>query len=133
MLNSFTSLLANLLAQTSYSEPQFGIGQLVLFIILYAVGAFFCQKIFEKCGVENSWFAWIPVLNTYANFKAGNQDNPVLWTILSFVPCVNIVAIVMLVISWVRICNKLGKSPWLLLFCLLPLGAFGVLGYLAFG
>lgn len=133
MLNSVAGLLPNLLAQTSYSEPQFGAGQIIIFILIYLISAFFCQKIFEKCGLENAWFAWVPILNTYASFKAGNQDNPVLWTILSLVPCVNIAAAVMLVISWVRICNKLGKSPWLLLFCLLPLGVFGVLGYLAFG
>ncbi len=126
-------LFPSLLAQTYGGESQIGAGQIIFYIVAYVIAAFFCQKIFAKCGVENPWFAWIPILGTYAAFKAGDEPNAVLWTVLSFIPCVNIVAAVMMVIAWTRICRKVGKSPWLLLICLIPLGAFVFLGYLAFG
>lgn len=109
------------------------VSQLFFFLILYVFAAFTCQRIFSKCGVENAWFAWIPILGTYANFKAGDEEQAVLWTILSMVPCINIVAVIKLIIAWVKICNKLGKSPWILLVVLLPIiGTFVCLGYLAF-
>lgn len=122
-----------LLAQASYSNGELSPGQIVLILIFYVYAAFTCQKIFTKCGVENAWFAWIPILGTYANFKAGDEPNAVLWTILSLIPCVNIVAVIMLILAWTRICRKLGKSPWLLLLVLIPyIGSMILLGYLAF-
>lgn len=130
----FTIGFMPLLAQTAdvEADPAASGFSLVFGLIGYVVGAFFCWKIYEKCGVENPWFAWIPILGTYASFQAGDEENPLLWTILSLIPCVNIVAIVKLIMAWIKICEKLGKSPWLLLLCLIPLGAFFVLGYLAF-
>lgn len=105
---------------------------LVIFIASYFFISFFMQKIFAKCGVKNPWLAWIPIFNTYALFKAADEDNPVLWTVLGFVPLVNIAAAIMQIIAWTRICKKLGQSPWLLLFVFIPLAAFVLLGYLAY-
>lgn len=125
-----------LLAQETFSyssSSELSPGQIVLILIVYLISAFFCQKIFEKCNVPNPWFAWIPVLGTYAAFQAGDEENPILWTILSLIPCINIVAAIKLIIAWVKICQKLGKSPWLLLVALIPFGAILLLGYLAFG
>lgn len=122
------------LAQATYEDAGFGIVQLIIYIIIYVLFAFLLQKIFERCRVENPWFAWIPILNTYKAFEAGDNENPVLWTILSIIPCVNVVAIVYLIIAWIKICQKLGKSPWLLLLVLIPfLGALALFGILAFG
>lgn len=122
------------LAQATYEDAGFGIIQLIIYIIIYVIFAFLLQKILERCRVENAWFAWIPILNTYKIFEAGDNENPVLWTILSIIPCINIVAIVFLIIAWVKICQKLGKSPWLLLLVLIPvLGAIACFGILAFG
>ncbi|EAZ91596.1 DUF5684 domain-containing protein [Crocosphaera chwakensis] len=124
-------MLPLILAQsTSGSGASSALSNLIS-IIVYLAGAFFCWKIYEKCGVENAWFAWIPILGTYANFQAGDEENPLLWTILLFVPCINIVAIVKLIIAWVTICRKLEKSPWLLL--LMPCFSVLILGYLAYG
>lgn len=125
-----TIALPALLAQATYADPEISTTQIVFSIIAYVVGAFFCQKIYEKLGVENAWFAWIPILNVYVNFVAGDEENPVLWTILALVPCINIIAIVKLIIAWVKICNKLEKSPWLILLWLIPLIGFAIFGYL---
>lgn len=131
--NLAIGLLPPLLAQ-DYTEvsPGFSAAQFIIILIFYVVGAFLCQKIYQKLGVEEAWFAWIPILGTYANFKAGDEENPVLWTILSIIPCINIVAVVKLILAWVKICQKLGKSPWLLLIALIPFGSLALLGYLAY-
>lgn len=100
-------------------------------IIGYFLGAFFFYKIYDKCGVENAWFAFIPILTNYVNFQAGDEENPLLWTILMLIPCINIVAVIKLIIAWVKICKKLGYSPWLLLLFLIPCINFFVMAYMA--
>ena len=126
-----------ILAQAQQPSPEdvaaFQLFTNLLSLIFYFIGAFFCWKIYEKCGVENAWFAWLPILGVYANFQAGDEENPLLWTILSCIPCLNIVAGIKLIIAWVRIFQKLGKSPWLLLLAIIPCVWFFLLGYLAFG
>lgn len=110
-------------------DPSTSVGGLVFHLIL----GFLCYKIYQKLNVENAWFAWIPILGTYINFKAADEENPVLWTILACIPCINIIAGIKLIMAWVRIFKKLEKNPWLLLICLIPcLGALFVFGYAAF-
>lgn len=127
-------MLPILLAQEATTQapevdPSTSVGGLVFHLIL----SFFCYKIYQKLNVENAWFAWIPILGTYINFKAADEENPVLWTILACIPCINIIAGIKLIMAWVRIFKKLEKSPWLLLICLIPcLGALFVFGYAAF-
>ncbi|WP_416665820.1 DUF5684 domain-containing protein [Egbenema bharatensis] len=126
-------LLPFVLAQQT-AQPEITAADILLYIVIYVVFAFLLQRILTKLNFANPWYAWIPFLNAYAIFKAGDEPNAVLWTILSIIPCINIVAVIMQIIAWTRICRKLGKSPWLLLLWLIPLlGAFGFLGYLAYG
>lgn len=123
-----------LLAQESVPQAQFSAGQLILSLALYLIIAFFCWKIFEKLNVENAWFAWIPILGTYIAFVAADEENPILWTVLAFIPCINIVAAIKLILAWIRICGKLNKTPWILLLCLIPvIGPIACFAYLAFG
>ncbi len=124
-------MLPLILAQSSSGSDGSSALSSIISIIIYFVAAFFCFKIYEKCGVENPWFAFIPILANYANFQAGDEENPLLWTILACIPCVNIVAVVKLIISWVNICKKINKSPWLLL--LIPCFSVLILGYFAYG
>lgn len=109
-------------------------GELLLSLIaLYVFFSFCWQTIFNKLGQENSWFAWIPILQNYAMFKAGDEPNPLLSTILLIIPLVNILVIFNLIKAFINITKKLGKSPWLLLLLLVPLGQILLFGYLAFG
>ncbi|MET0113644.1 MULTISPECIES: hypothetical protein [Limnospira] len=65
---------------------------------------------------------------------AGDEDNPILWTILMFIPCVNIIAIIWFIKAWIRICKKLEKTPWLILLWIVPVvGTLVFYSYLAFG
>jgi hypothetical protein len=138
LLNSTTELLPVLLAQTSSAGDStaaagIGVGQILLFLVTYAFVAFCSQQIFERCSVENPWFAWIPVLSTYAALQAGDQENPTLWAVLSIIPCVGLVSLIKIIPAWIKICQKLGKSPWLLLTVFLPLiGPFVLFGFLTF-
>lgn len=134
---AYTSLnfrMPFLLAQEVSAQVQLGPGQTLSIIILYLILGFFCWKIFEKLNVENAWFAWVPILGTYIAFVAADEEKPVLWTVLAFIPCINIVAAIKLIMAWIRICGKLNKSPWVLLACLIPfIGPIACFGYLAFG
>src|SRR5512141_541352 len=93
-IHSVSSAMPLLLAQADYSDTasELSPAQIVLILVVYLIAAFFCQTIFTKCGVPNPWFAWIPILGTYAAFQAGDEENPTLWTILSVIPCINIAA-----------------------------------------
>ncbi|CCQ52821.1 hypothetical protein [Crocosphaera watsonii] len=65
-------MLPLILAQSSSGSDGSSALANIISIIIYFAGAFFCFKIYEKCGVENPWFAFIPILGTYANFQAGD-------------------------------------------------------------
>lgn len=118
---------------TPSSSSEISGTQIIAGIISYVIISFFSWKIFQRLNIENAWFAWIPILGSYITFVAGDEANPVLWTILLLIPLVNIVAAIKLIIAWVTIVRKLGKSPWLLLLCLIPCVVYFVFGYLAFG
>lgn len=86
-----------------------GIGGLVglLFLVLsYVITSYLLSRIFKKAGLEQ-WKAWVPLYNVWLTYKLGDQ--PGWWTILLFVPVVNIVATVLLYIAYYKIGLKLGK------------------------
>ena len=106
--------------------------QLIFFVVVYVFTAFCGQKILTTLNYENPVFAWIPIANLYAYLQAGEQENPLVWTIVSLIPCVGLIALIKIIPGWITICNKLGKTPWILLAFLVPcLGPFIVFGYLA--
>ncbi len=133
------SLIPHLLAQTSSDLTQEQIEQLTNlpalfgYLISYLIFSYFSWQIFKKINVENAWFAWIPVLGTYITLVAGDKERPILWTIIGVIPCLNLIALGIFIDAWITICQKLGKSPWLLLLCILPCINYIVFGYLAFG
>lgn len=100
---------------------------LVIFVAIYAFTAFCFQKIAEKTGTENGWWAWIPILNVVLMLNIAGR--PIWWIILFFIP---LVSLVIAVIVFIDICKACNKSPWLTLGMFIPLVNFGVLGYLAF-
>jgi hypothetical protein len=130
----------NLLAQATdtYGEADAsgavsvvgGLFGLVLGLLGYIFGAFCFQKIFQRLNQPNDWFAWVPILNNWAMLKAG--DVSPWWVVALFVPIVNFVGIVFMVIALVNIVKKLGKSPWLLVLLFVPIANFWLLYHLAF-
>jgi hypothetical protein len=106
---------------------------LLFYVAVYAFTSFCGMTILNKLNYENSWLAWVPIANVYAYLEAGEQDQPIVWTIVSIIPCVGLVALIKIIPGWINICNQLDKPPLILLTILIPcLGPFILFGYLAF-
>jgi hypothetical protein len=97
---------------------------LVYLVVLVAVIAGM-WKTFEKAGVEG-WWAIIPFANTYHLVKVSGKEW--WWFLLFFVPCVNIVAIIVISLA---VAERFGKSAgfgiglWLLPPIFYPILGFG--------
>jgi hypothetical protein len=108
----------------------------ILFFLLFALFGYlfssYCfYTIYEKLGEQNAWFAWVPILNNWIMYKAGDQSP--WWIVGLFIPLVNFVALIFLLMALIKIVEKLGKSPWLILLMIVPLVNFVVLYNFAFG
>jgi len=110
-------------------ETQTGGGMEVLLIIFaaYAYISLSIQMIANKTGTDNSWMAWIPILNIWLLCEVGGK--PGWWVLLMLIPLVNIVITIML---WSAVSEARGKASWLGVLMLLPFVNLIVPGYLAF-
>jgi hypothetical protein len=146
-MTNFTGLLINsgiahsmplLLAQSTSSAGEiesFKTSPLstVIYIALYVFVAFCTQTYLKKLNYDRPWFAWIPVANTYAILEAGEQEQPLVWALLTLVPCVGLISLIKIIPAYIAICNRLGKPPailWTFLLC--GLGGLIVPAVLAF-
>jgi len=96
-------------------------------IAIYVYVAYSIMVIANRTNTENSWFAWVPILNLYLLCKIA--DKPGWWVILFLIPLVNIV---ISIIVWMRIAEKMGKPSWLGILWIIPPVGLIVVGYLAF-
>lgn len=99
----------------------------LFFIAIYVYVAFCLMKIAQKTNTENAWWAWIPILNALLALNIARK--PLWWIILLFIPLVQIVIGIVVLVG---ICEARGKSPLLVIGMLIPLVNFVVLGYLTF-
>jgi hypothetical protein len=121
------SLLAQTTAETEVtSNPLFSLFSLISYIF----GSFCFWKIYQKLNESNAWFAWLPILGQWKMYQAGGQSP--WWVIGLFIPIVNIVALVFLIMALIKIVKRLGKNPWLILLMIIPLVNFWVLYHFAF-
>ena len=81
----------------------------------YIVSALCLMSIFKKAG-QDAWPAWVPVYNTWKTLEIGGQKG--FWSVLFFVPIVNIVAAVYYYIAQYHIGLRLGKSGAFLLWAI---------------
>jgi hypothetical protein len=117
-----------------------GLIGLVVSLVFYVVISFCTYTFLKKLDYENPWMAWIPFANTYAILEAGEQDDPIIWTIVAacgVIPYIGIVAslvaLIKIIPAWITICNRLGKSPYILLtYLACCTGVFIVPAILAF-
>ncbi|MBD3244993.1 MAG: hypothetical protein GF335_03305 [Candidatus Moranbacteria bacterium] len=115
----------------------FGIIFLILGIALYVYYAICLMKIAKRLNVNNAWMAWIPVANVVLQLQVAKMSP---WLALVFVgmfiPVVNFIAgiamLVINVISWMKIAERLGKPNWWGVLTLVPIVNLIVPGYLAF-
>jgi len=109
-------------------SPFFSIYTLIVFAGLYVYNAFALMTIANRTYTENAWMAWIPVLNIYLMVKIA--EKPWWWLIIIFIP---ILGIIPYILVWMRISERLGKSPWLGVLMIVPVVSLVVIGYLAWG
>ena len=91
-------MLATLLQNDTTNNAAAGGAIGVLVIIYLAIFVVFLVgywKVFTKLGLPG-WMGIIPFVNIYMLFKARGKHEPVVWLILSLIPCINIVAAWML-------------------------------------
>lgn len=80
---------------------------LAVLAVVYVITAWLLGRVFQKAGVE-AWKAWVPFYNSYVLFELGGQSG--WWTLAMFVPVLNIVAIVFMVMAVHQINLKFGKD-----------------------
>ena len=84
-----------------------GAGYWIFMLICCAIGIVAAWRLFTKAG-EAGWKAIVPIYNIYTEFKlfwAG--CNPVLMTVLTFVPLVNCILALILIY---KMCASFGKG-----------------------
>ncbi|MFA6228535.1 MAG: DUF5684 domain-containing protein [Patescibacteria group bacterium] len=119
----------NALANTIISDfgGYFVVIIIILFLLLYVYCALCLQFIAKKLVINGLWMAWVPIANLFLILKCAGR--PYWWFLLMFVPIANIIVAL---VPWMDITEKLGKSKWLgLLMIVAPLNLI-LMGYLAF-
>jgi hypothetical protein len=101
---------------------------LVIGLIVYIVLAFPLYAMGQKTNQEYPWFAFVPILNIVLMVQIAKKE--LWWIILFFIPCLNIIA---LVVVWMAIAEEMGKPSWLGILMLIPGVNLIIPYYLAFG
>jgi hypothetical protein len=99
----------------------------IIGIAVYVYIAYSLMVIADKTSTENSWMAWIPILNLYLLCKIARK--PGWWIILFLIPLVNIV---IFIIVCMKIAELRGKPGWVGIIWVIPGIGLIVPGYLAF-
>ena len=94
---------------------------------LYIWLALTLHIIANKTSTPNGWLAWIPIANLYLMCKGAGKAG--WWTILFFIPLVNIV---IAIIVWMGIAEARNKPSWLGILMIIPLVNLVIPGVLAF-
>jgi hypothetical protein len=94
--------------------------------VMYVYVALALYAIAKKTNTENSWLAWIPIVNIVLMLNIAKK--PVWWIILCLIPLVNFVIIV---IVWMAIAEARKKPSWWGILMIVPFVNLIVPGYLA--
>jgi len=92
------------------------IGYFIFIVILYVVFSFIMGRIFKKAG-EDAWKAWVPVYNSWVFLELGGQKG--YWSLLAFVPVVNIASAIFMAIAAYHIGLNLQKEGWFVVLYIL--------------
>ncbi len=96
-------------------------------LAIYVWLALTLHVIANKTDTRNSWLAWIPIANLYLMCKVAGRSG--WWTILFFIPLVNLV---LGVIIWMAIARARNQPSWLGILMIIPVVNLVALGILAF-
>ncbi len=114
----------------------------IILIALYVYQAFALMNIAKRTKTENEWLAWIPIGNLVLMANIAKMHWwPVLLLILVFVPFINILAIIALVVFYIiwlwKICEARKRPGWWAILTIIPfvggIWMLIMLGILAWG
>ncbi len=100
---------------------------LVIWIGLYVTQAIALMTIANKTSTENSWMAWIPILNMLLLLNIAGLD----WWYLLLM-CVPCVGILVFIYAWWRVCEERGKPGALGILMIVPVVNWFLPLYVAF-
>jgi hypothetical protein len=105
-------------------QSGIGIGYGILGYVVISLSLMVMAK---KEGIDNAWFAWIPILDIYLMTQIAGIE----WwyLLLMFIPCVNFFVAIYI---WWQICEARGKPGVLSLLMLIPIANLLVPLFLAF-
>ena len=136
LVPSLVAVLALFVAAPLFADGPSGaqaaaMGVAFLFIAVIAIAAYVyvalaLQTIANKLDVENSWWAWVPILQIVLMLNMAKK--PVWWIILFFIP---IVGIVFMILAWMAIAEARNKPNWWGIVLIVPVIGLIVPGYLA--
>lgn len=125
---------------------------LVLIIINYIYTSLTLYKIAQKLNVDKPWLAWIPIVKVYLLLVLGDMNpyfmllfiSPFILGLLSAIPDIGVLfsfllffnsigVMVVTVISYMKISEKIGYDKLLGLLTLYPLTSYILMGILAWG
>ncbi len=113
----------------NYESTQLCSGCSTCFFLLalYIYNTIALMNIANKLGYEDkSWWAWIPFLNLLLLLEISGA--PMWYVALMFIPVINIVVFIMILIS---IAQARGKPQWWGVLLLVPFANLVVMGFLA--
>jgi len=119
---------------TGFSWGLF-LGLFLVGILFYVLVAWLLYRIGKKLGYQKSWYAWVPFLNYWMMVELSTRESSWFWIIFitMFIPCINIVGLVMLVIVMMDISEACGKESWWGILWIIPIVNFVIMYILGSG
>lgn len=102
--------------------------EMVLGLATYLLVAFSLYTIANKQGANNSWFAFVPILNVLLIIDIAGKE--IWWIVLFLIPCVNLVAAIIVMLAFAE---KIGKPSWMGILACLPCLSLIAWPMMAFG
>jgi Family of unknown function (DUF5684) len=117
--------LKDVVVYTTSTEFNWGlfIALFLIGVVFYIFGGWLIYRIGKKLNYDKPWFAWIPFANMYMLVELSTREISWFWIILitSFIPCINIVGLVMMIIVVMDISEACGKESWWGILWIIPI------------
>ncbi|MBN2025722.1 MAG: hypothetical protein JW854_03005 [Actinobacteria bacterium] len=97
------------------------LGSLLAAVVFYVLSAWLLYRIGKRFNYENSWYAWVPILNMWMMTELAGRDMTFFLILLLGTFFCFIVGIVMMVILWMDIAEKCGKERWYGVLVIIPI------------
>jgi len=100
----------------------------LIVLVLYVYQALCWLYIAKRTNTPNGWFAFIPILNIILMLQIAKR--PLWWIILYFIPIVNIVIAIMLIVDVLKV---LKRPTWWVIMQFIPIVNLIFMGLMAWG